>query len=525
MLKRQILFLFTFIFAFSLASAQETVKVADVVDLQMIQKIKQEAFQNSKLMETIFYLADLNGPRLTGSPNFRKAAEWAREQLKEWGIQDVTLEEWGTFGRGWTMEKVSLEMTEPQYMPVIAYPKAWTASTNGIISGSPLLLDVNTEEDLEKYKDSLSNRIVMLGKPREYKMRFEDEAKRLTGEELADLAKAAEPGEKPEWWAEREKWIQMRRFYKKVNELARQKGAALILQGSERQHGTVRLTDSGSHELNGEAGLPALVVATEHYGRIFRLLEKKIKVNLRAEVKTRFYDQDSVGFNLIAEIPGTDKKLKKEIVMLGAHLDSWHAGTGVADNGGCCAIMMEAVRILQALEVKPKRTIRLALWAGEEQGFLGSRGYVAKHFGDRKTMNLKPEHADFSIYFNLDNGVGKIRGIYLQGNDAARPVFESWFKPFIDMGAGTITIRNTGGTDHISFNEIGLPGFQFVQDDLDYMPRAHHTNMDVYERVIPADVMDSAVIIASFVYNAAMRDEKMPRKELPKPDSNVGNDD
>jgi hypothetical protein len=440
-------------------------------------------------------------------------------------MQNVTLEEWGTFGRGWTMEKVSLEMTEPQYMPVIAYPKAWTAGTRGVISGNPILLDVKTDLDLDKYKDSLANRIVMLGKPREYKLRFEDEAERLTDEELADLAKAPEPGARPEWWGERDRWMQFRQLQKKLNEMAQKEGAALLLQGSERQHGTVRLTESGSHDLNGETGPPILVVATEHYGRITRLVEKKIKVNLRAEIQTRFYDQDSLGFNVIAEIPGTDKKLKKEVVMLGAHLDSWHAGTGVADNGGCCAVMMEVMRILKAVNIQPRRTIRMALWSGEEQGYLGSRGYVARHFGDRKTMNLKPEHADLSVYFNLDNGVGKIRGIYLQGNDAARPVFESWFKPFNDMGAVTVTIRNTSGTDHIPFNEIGLPGFQFIQDDLDYMPRAHHTNMDVYERVIPADVMDSAVILASFVYNAAMRDQKIPRKELPKPEADVDKDD
>jgi carboxypeptidase Q len=408
---------------------------------------------------------------------------------------------------------------------VIAYPKAWTAGTNGVISGQPMLIDVKNEEDLEKYKDSLANRIVMIGKPREFKMKFEAEAERLNEEDLEELARAPEPGAKPEWWGEREKWQQYRRLQKKLREMAQQQGAALLLQLSEREHGTVRLTEGGSHDLNAAIGPPALVVAVEHYGRISRLLERKIPVTLRAEIQTRFYDQDSVGFNVIAEIPGTDKKLKQEVVMLGAHLDCWHAGTGVADNGGCCAIMMEVMRILKTIDARPRRTIRLALWSAEEQGYLGSRGYIAKHFGDRKTMNLKPEHADFSVYFNLDNGVGKIRGIHLQGNDAARPIFESWFMPFNDMGAATVTIRNTGGTDHIPFNEIGLPGFQFVQDDLDYMPRAHHTNMDVYERAIPGDVMQNVAILTSFVYNAAMRDEKIPRKELPKPEGDVGDED
>lgn len=516
-ISRPFLFLFLFLFL-SLVYAQEP------VDLTVIQKIKTEAFQNSTVMETIFYLADVYGPRLTGSPDFRSASEWVKTRLDEWGMQNVKLENWGTFGRGWTMEKVSLEMTEPQYMPVIAYPKAWTNSTDGIISGTPLLLDVITEDDLTRYQDSLKNRIVLMGKPREYKINFEVEAFRLSEKELIDLAKAPDPGAKPEWWAERDKWMQWRKVQKKMGELARKEGAALILQPSERQHGTVRVTEGGSYEMNGESGLATLVVAIEHYGRISRLVEKNIKVNLRAEIKTRFYDQDTTGFNVMAEIPGTDKKLKKEVVMLGAHLDSWHAGTGVADNAGCCAIIMEAMRILKTIDIKPKRTIRMALWAAEEQGYLGSRGYIARHFGDRKTMTLKPEHADFSVYFNMDNGVGKIRGIHLQDNDAVRPIFESWFKPFNDMGAETITIRNTGGTDHIPFNEIGLPGFQFIQDDLDYMPRAHHTNMDVYERVIPGDVMQSAAILASFVYNAAMREEKIPRKVMPKPDG-VEDDD
>jgi Zn-dependent M28 family amino/carboxypeptidase len=258
-------------------------------------------------------------------------------------------------------------------------------------------------------------------------------------------------------------------------------------------------------------------VSNEQYGRIYRILEKNIPVTLKINIQNKIFEDDTLGFNLIAEIPGTDGSLEDEIVMLGGHLDSWYAGTGATDNAASCAVAMEAMRILKKIGVKPLRTVRLALWGGEEQGYLGSRGYLAKHYGDRKTMKLKDAHEDFSVYFNLDNGAGKIRGIYLQGNDAARPIFEAWFKPFHDMGANVVTIRNTSGTDHIPFNELGLPGFQFIQDPIDYMSRTHHTNMDVYEHVIPGDVMQASMIMATFVYHAAMRDAKIPRKPLPEP--------
>jgi carboxypeptidase Q len=289
----------------------------------------------------------------------------------------------------------------------------------------------------------------------------------------------------------------------------------VILQASERENGTVRVYGGGSRQIGDNKGVANLVVSNEHYGRIYRMIKKNIPVELTISVKNTFFENDSLGFNVIAEIPGTDKK--NEVVMLGGHLDSWHTGTGATDNAASCAVAMEVLRIFKEIGVKPRRTIRLALWSGEEQGYLGSRGYLANHYGDRTTMELKSAHKDFSVYFNMDNGAGKFRGIYLQGNDAARPIFEAWFKPFKDLGAETISIRNTSGTDHIPFNELGLPGFQFIQDPIDYMTRTHHTNMDVYEHVIPGDVMQAAVIMSSFVYHAAMRDGRFPRKPLPEP--------
>ena len=290
-----------------------------------------------------------------------------------------------------------------------------------------------------------------------------------------------------------------------------------MLEPSRRKYGIVRVHRGGSFKINEDPGIPSLVVAAEHYNRIVRLLKKDIPVKLAIQIETKFHEEDSLGYNIIAEIPGTDRKLKKELVMLGAHFDSWHAGTGTTDNAAGCAVVMEAVRILKAIGVKPRRTIRIALWGGEEQGLLGSRGYVEKHFAERKTMTLKPAHALLSAYFNLDNGTGKIRGIYLQGNDAVRPIFEAWLRPFHDLGATTVTIRNTGGTDHLSFDAVGLPGFQFIQDPIDYSTRTHHTNMDVYDHALKSDLMQASVIMASFVYHAAMRDEKLPRKPLPKP--------
>lgn len=487
------------------------------VDLEMIAKIKAEATENSRIMETMFYLTDVHGPRLTNSKNYLDASQWCVEQLSTWGVKNARLEPWGTFGKGWAVERFSVEMLEPQYMNMIAYPQAWTAGTEGLISGEPVLLDIESEEDLDKYRGTLQGAIVMTTTDREAETHFEADAKRHTEEDLAELVQAPEPGAKPSWWARRAEYRRWRALQRKISDFFEAEGVAVILEPSQREHGTIRVHRGGSFKMNAEPGIPAVTVAIEHYSRVMRLLQAGIPVKLAIEVKTTFFDDDSLGYNVLAEIPGSDKKLKDELVMLGGHLDSWHAGTGATDNAAGCAIAMEAVRILNAIGAKPRRTIRIALWGGEEQGLLGSRGYVQKHFGDRETMKLKPAHARLSAYFNLDNGSGKIRGIYLQENDAVRPIFEAYLEPFHDLGAEAVTIRNTGGTDHLAFDALGLPGFQFIQDPLDYHTRTHHSNMDVYDHALESDLIQASMVMASFVYHTAMRDEKLPRKPLPKP--------
>ena len=515
-MKRSILPVFLFGVSLLVVSLV-SLRAEEPVDLTVVARIKAEGFQNSQVEDLLFHLTDLYGPRLTNSPNYRAASQWCVEKLTEWGLANARLEPWGTFGRGWATEGFSAEMIEPQYLNLIAYPKAWTPGTNGAVTGTPVLVRIKDEQDFERYRGKLQGAIVLLGEPRELKPHFEADAKRRSEEDLAALMAAPEPGARPSWWARRAEFRRRRALQNKITKFLRDEGAAVVLEPSQRDYGTIRVHRGGSQRMNAEPALPALVVSAEHYGRLARLLERNIPVTLRIAIQNSFFDDDSLGYNVVAEIPGVHKKLKHELVMLGAHLDSWHAGTGATDNAAGCVVTMEAVRILKAIGVKPYRTIRIALWGGEEQGLLGSRAYVKKHFGDRETMTLTPEHETFSAYFNLDNGTGKIRGVYLQGNDAVRPIFEAFLRPFHDLGAKTLTIRNTGGTDHLSFDAIGLPGFQFIQDPIDYSTRTHHTNMDVYDHALKSDLMQAAVIMASFVYHTAMRPEKLPRKPLPKP--------
>jgi hypothetical protein len=483
------------------------------VDLQVIHKIKKEGFENSKVMEIASYLTDVYGPRLTGSPNLKKASEWARDKLTEWGLENARLESWGTFGKGWSVERFSIEMLEPHYMNIIGYPKAWTTGTDGVVSGQPILISLD-EEDPGQYKGKLKNKIILLGDPREADPHFEADASRYTEGELAELTLAPEVAGESSRKERSRKYREERAKRKKISAVLIEEEAAVILESSSIDHGTLRVGRGGSYKLDEPEDLPAMIITKEQYNRIARIMEKGIAVQLEINIKNQFHREDSLGYNVVAEIPGSDSKLKEELVMLGAHFDSWHAGTGAVDNAAGSAVMMEAVRILKAIGVKPRRTIRIALWSGEEQGILGSENYVAKHFGNPETGDIKPEYANFSAYFNIDNGSGKIRGIYLQSNDAVRPVFEAYLKPFHDLGATTVTIRNTRGTDHLSFDAAGLPGFQFIQDPLAYSSRNWHTNMDVYDHLQENDLKQMAVIVASFVYHTAMRDEKIPRKPL-----------
>jgi len=510
MRRCQMMFIFFALAVTQFAAAQEP------VNLQAVSRIKAEGLQSSQVLETLFWLTDRHGPRLTGSPNMKAASEWARDQLAKWGLENAKLEAWGTFGRGWTTERFSIEMLEPQYQPIIAYPQAWTASTKGVISGTPVLLDLKSEEDFAKYKGKLAGAIVLTQRPREAETHFEADAKRRDEKALEEMAQAPEPGAVSQFAARREEFRAQRVLQEKTAKFFRDEGAAVLLQPSRGEHGTI-FVQSSSRDRNAET-LPTFTVAIEHYSRLWRLMEKGIPVKLEVNAQNRFYENDSLGYNVIAEIPGTDKKLKDEVVMLGGHLDSWHAGTGATDNATGCSVAMEAVRILKTLGLQPRRTIRIALWSGEEQDLLGSHGYVKQHFADRANMQPKPEHEKFAGYFNLDNGTGKIRGVYLQGNDMVRPIFEAWLKPFNDLGAKTLTIRDTGGTDHLAFDAVGLPGFQFIQDEIDYSTRTHHTNMDVYDHALKGDLMQASVIMASFVYHAAMREEKLPRQPMPKPE-------
>jgi carboxypeptidase Q len=498
-----------------LALAEET------VDLGVIHRIKSEAFENSKVMDHLFFLTDLHGPRLTGSPNFQAAADWAVKRLTEYGLT-AHEEKWGPFGRGWVSKHFEAAMIEPQYQPLIGVPLAWTAGTNGTVTGEPILAPIQTEADFEKYKGKLKGKVVMIMKPKQLAMETDAPGRRYSDQDLAQVDQAPDPArffrgpdgrrETPE--EARERREKARAFRDKRTVFLKDEGALLALSYSGAD-GTVFAQAGGSEDPKKPIPVPSVVVTPEHYNRIVRLLDHKIPVKLQFNIENQFIEGNNDSLNVIAEIPGTSKK--DEIVMLGAHLDSWQGATGATDNAAGSAVVMEAARILKALDLKMDRTVRLALWGGEEEGLLGSRAYVKQHFADRETMKLQPEHAKLDCYFNYDNGTGKIRGIYLQGNDAARPIFETWIQPFKDLGMTAVSIRNTGGTDHQSFDAVGLPGFQFIQDPIEYSTRTHHTNMDVYDHIQAGDLMQASAILASFVYNAATRADMLPRKPLPKP--------
>jgi len=506
---------------------------AEPVDLQMVTRIRQEGFRDSKVMETASALTDLIGARLTASPNMKRANEWTRDKLAEWGLANAHLESWGPFGRGWTYESASVKMLKPAYASLVAIPKAWTAGTDQPVKGGAIKVKLESKEDLEKQKGKLAGRIVLLGDVREVKPQDKAALERYDEKGLSELFLYEIPTGRPR--VDRAEALRRREFRKPLAEfLAKEKVLAIIEPGSGGDGGTFDVGGSGFYKKDDPPGVPSLVMAVEHYGRIARLLDQKKDVELEVDVRARYHEEDPMGYNTIAEMPGTDKK--GEVVMLGAHMDSWHAGTGATDNGAGVAAMMEAVRLLKALGIKPKRTIRIALWSGEEQGLLGSRGYVSQHFASRPEpkdprerelpeflrretggpLTVKPEHAKLSVYFNMDNGTGKIRGIYAQENAAVVPIFEAWLEPLKDLGATTVTMRNTGGTDHTSFDSVGLPGFQFIQDDVEYRSRSHHSNVDVYERLQRNDLMQASVVIATFAYHAAMRDGLMPRKPMPK---------
>ncbi|MGH9871946.1 MAG: M20/M25/M40 family metallo-hydrolase [Pyrinomonadaceae bacterium] len=521
-----------------------------------IERIKDEGMNRSQVMQTLSYLSDVIGPRLTASPGMKRSNEWTRDQLTKWGLQNAHLEAWGPFGRGWTLKRFSAQVSEPLDIPLIAYPKAWSPATAGPLTADVIYVDAKDEADLQRFKGKLKGAIVLTGKVREVKARFEPMGTRRDEKDLLTLADAPVPTA----GTGRRNISEFRAalaFACRKNQFFQAEGAALLVDASRAGDGGTIFVQSATvpqpcvenpfapgaprqiqpYDKAAPQIIPQLVLAVEHYNRIARMIEAGEKVKMTVDLAVEWQDKDPMGYNTVAEIPGSD--LKDEVVMLGGHMDSWHAGTGATDNGAGVAVAMEAVRILQALNLKPRRTIRIALWTGEEQGLLGSRAYVAEHFGKMETpassasasptataspapspspgvLVAKPDYEKFSSYFNLDNGTGKIRGVYLQNNEWVRPLFRQWLIPFRDMGAATLSISNTGGTDHLSFDAIGLPGFQFIQDEIEYDSRTHHSNQDVFDRIQADDMKQAATIMAAFIYNAAMQDEKVPRKPMAK---------
>jgi len=503
---------------------------AETPDLQMQTRIRQEEFRNSKVMDIASGLTDFVGPRLTGSRNMKRANEWTRDKLTEFGLSNAHLESWGPFGRGWSYEVCSLRLTSPDIAQFWALPRAWSASTNGVIRGTPIKVKLETKEDLDNNKGKLAGKFVLLGDPAEIKPHEKPQFQRYDEKSLADLGQYEIPG-RPR--ISREEAIRRRAFFRAlIPFLTEEKPLAVIVPGGG-DYGTFHVQSAGSYR-DGEAyPVPSVVLSDEQYGRLVRLLDQGKQPELELNVVAHDYPNAET-LNTIAEIPGTDKK--GEVVMLGAHLDSWHGGTGATDNGAGTIVAMEVVRVLKTIGIAPKRTIRIGLWSGEEQGLLGSRAYVSQHFASRPEppeserdlpsalrrptgpLTIKPEHAKLAGYFNLDNGTGKVRGVYSQENAAVVPIFEAWLEPLKDLGATTVTMRNTGGTDHLSFDSVGLPGFQFVQDSVEYETRTHHTNYDVYERLQREDLMQAVVVMATFVWEAANRPEMLPRKPLSKVD-------
>jgi carboxypeptidase Q len=530
-----------------------------------IQRIKEEGTKRSEVMQTLSYLSDVIGPRLTASPGMKRANEWTRDQMTKWGLQNAHLESWGPFGRGWTLKSFSAQVSSPTAIPLIAYPKAWSPGTNGPITAEVVYVDARNDADLEKYRGQLSGKIVLTSAVREVPAHFDAQGTRLNEKDLLTLADAPEP--RPSGRGNFGGNAAGRNAFQfAANKLRffQQEGAAMLVDPSRGDGGTIFVQSAqatpppadpnattparGPSPYAKDAKItPQLVLAVEHYNRIVRMVQAGEAVKMTVDLSVAYQDADLMGYNTIAEIPGTD--LKDEVVMLGAHMDSWHSGTGATDNAAGCAVVMEAVRIIQALGLKPRRTIRIALWSGEEQGLLGSRAYVAKHFGSMQTpttsaapatggaansgngggngngatappqptLTKLPDYEKLSGYFNLDNGTGKIRGVYMQGNEGVRSLFRQWLAPFKDMGANTLSISNTGGTDHLAYDAIGLPGFQFIQDEIEYDTRTHHSNQDVFDRIQADDMKQASIIMAAFVYNTAMRDEKLPRKPAPGP--------
>jgi hypothetical protein len=530
----------------------EVQPAVESLDLNMVQRIRDEGLNHSHVMEFASALMDGIGPRLTGSPNLKKANEWTRDTLTKIGLENAHLEDWGEFGMGWQQLNTWARMVTPDTAVLIVQATPWSPATAGPVTGDVAFVSIKEEKDFDQYKGKLAGKVVLFGAMREVPPVDKPLFDRNSEKDLEEIAEvpvnANAGGPSPEMQTRmNERRERMRLLDKIAQFFADEKVAAVIEPSRDGRNGGgsggTLFDDNGAtlgrtpYIAEKRVKIPVVVAAIESYGRLYRLTQAHVPVSVEIDVETRFNGEHEHGFNTVAEIPGTDPKLKDQVVMLGGHLDSWIAGTGATDNGAGTVVAMEAVRILKALGVKPRRTIRIALWTGEEQGIFGSKGYVTQHFGSAKLstapdqmelpefmrradgpLEVKPEHKLLSGYFNVDNGTGKIRGIYTQGNAAIAPIFAQWIAPLRDLGVTTVTNRNTGGTDHLSFDAVGIPGFQFIQDMLDYESRTHHSNEDVVERLQPADLKQIATVEAIFVWNAAQRDQMLPRKPLPQPE-------
>jgi hypothetical protein len=517
------------------------------LDLNAYARIREEGLTHSHVMELASALDDDIGGRLTGSPNMQKANDWTRDELTRLGLVNAHLEDWGEFGMGWQQLNTWVRMTAPDTAPFIAQATPWSPATNGAVSGEAVNVVIDDEKDIDKYNGKLGGKIVLLGEMRDVPPVDKPLFVRYTDKDLEEIAQYdIAPNRDLE--KRIQQYLKRAALREKVAAfLADEKVTGVILPSRDGKNsggsGGTFFDDNGAalgtqpYKADKAVKVPVVVTAIENYGRVYRLLKQHVPVTLEMNVETKFTGDHQHGFDTVAEIAGTDPTLKDQIVMVGGHLDSWASGTGATDNGAGSVVAMEAVRILKALDIHPRRTIRIALWSGEEQGLFGSKGYVKEHFGsyplatDPESMKMpeflrkaagpvetKPEWKNLDVYINVDNGTGKIRGIYLQGNAAVEPIFRQWMKPLQDLGMTTITMQNTGGTDHLSYDAVGLPGFQFIQDPADYESRTHHSNMDTYERLQPADLAQIATIEAIFLYNAAQRDEMIPRKPMPHPE-------
>jgi carboxypeptidase Q len=517
------------------------------LDLNAYARIREEGLAHSHVMDLASALTDDIGGRLTGSPNMQKANDWTRDELTRLGLVNAHLEDWGEFGMGWQQLNTWVRMTAPDTAPFIAQATPWSPSTNGAVTGEAVNVNIDEEKDFDKYKGKLAGKIVLLGEMREVAPVEKPLFERYTDKDLEELSQY-EPAGNRDLERRIQQYLKRAALRDKTAAfLADEKVAGVILPSRDSKDsggsGGTFFDDNGAalgmqpYKADKAVKVPVVVAAIENYGRVYRLLKANVPVTLEMNVETKLTGDHQHGFDTVAEIPGTDPTLKDQVVMVGGHLDSWASATGATDNGAGSVVAMEAVRILKALDIKPRRTIRIALWSGEEEGLFGSKGYVKDHFGsypvatDPESMKLpefirkaagpietKPEWKTLDLYINVDNGTGKIRGVYLQGNAAEEPIFRQWIAPLKDLGVSTITMRNTGGTDHLSFDAVGLPGFQFIQDPADYETRTHHSNMDTFERLQANDLAQIATVEAIFLYNAAMRDEMMPRKPLPHPE-------